>query len=247
MNNIIVTKIEELYTVHSPKGRYFEMKERPCYGLSLCIDGQITYTHRGRTFVSDPGHAVLLPKGQSYALYGDKKGAFPVIDFQCTGFEGTDFMVFSLQEPEVFIKDFQRMQALEAQPLKQMGLFYKLLARLVAPRAELQPHLQSALHYIDLHWQESGLTNGQIAGATGISEVYLRKLFDRQFGTSPKQYILDLRLERAKQLLREPDKSVTAVAEDCGFSGVYHFCRSFKEKVGLTPTQYRKQTAFFGI
>ena len=52
---------------------------------------------------------------------------------------------------------------------------------------------------------------------------------------------------RAKQLLETGNLSVTQVAEKCGFSGVYHFCRSFKNITGLTPTQFAKQSQKIGL
>ncbi len=242
-----VTKIEELYTVFSPKGRCFEMKNRPYYGLSFCTDGQITYTHKGKTYISDPDHAVLLPKGQSYTLYGDKKGTFPVIDFQCTGFNSDTFLVIPLQNKEIFLKNYEYMCAHRQHPLKQMSIFYEMLERLTARHNSEAPSLEAALRHIDRHWQEPGLSNRQVADAAGISEVYLRKLFLKQLGTTPKQYILDRRLEWAKQLLRSGAHSVTEVAEECGFSGVYHFCRIFKEKTGYTPKEYTRQNRIQGI
>ena len=45
----------------------------------------------------------------------------------------------------------------------------------------------------------------------------------------------------AKQLLSEGQKKISAIAEECGFSSTYHFCRSFKERVGTTPSEFRSQ------
>ncbi len=245
-----ITKIEELYVVTSPKGRHFEMKERPCFGLSFCIDGQITYTHQGKTYLSDPEHAVLLPKGQSYTLYGDKKGRFPVIDFQCNDYEGDSFMVLPLQNRDFFLKSFEQMHALFSHPEqrpKMMSLFYEMLSRLTMPAPYQNPRLHTALQYLESHLMLPTLQNTAIAQAAGISEVYLRKLFLQFYGQTPKQYILERRMAKAKTLLNNSERTVTNIAEECGFSSVYHFCRSFKEKTGLTPTEYTKQTQNYGI
>lgn len=60
-------------------------------------------------------------------------------------------------------------------------------------------------------------------------------------GVSPKQFIIELRMQKAKQLLSEGRLKIWAIAEACGFSGCYHFCKSFKQHVGITPNEYRKQ------
>ncbi|MBQ7935741.1 MAG: helix-turn-helix transcriptional regulator [Clostridia bacterium] len=250
MKNITITKIEELYTVVSPKGRYFEMKERPCFGLSFCMVGQITYTHNGKTYISDPDHAILLPKGQSYTLHGDKKGRFPVIDFQCIDFDCKTFQVIPLQNKESFIKDYEHLKSLflhSEHRLKTLGLFYEILERLTAQSNDGSGYLHPALHYLEEHIADPLLSNALLAKQAGISEVYFRKLFLQQYGTTPKQYILELRLRKAKQLLTDTAHSVTAVAEECGFSSVYHFCRIFKEKTGSTPKEYIRQTKNIGI
>lgn len=54
LSKIVVTDIKETLTVSSPKGRFEKINNRKSYGISFCISGQITYTHRGEKFVSDP-------------------------------------------------------------------------------------------------------------------------------------------------------------------------------------------------
>ena len=107
-------------------------------------------------------------------------------------------------------------------------------------------YLGIAINYIENHLFEPDLSNEGIASALGISEVYLRKLFRQGCRTTPKQYILSLRLARAKQLLCHTNYSVTRVSEACGFSCVYHFCRSFKNKVGCTPREFSADLRFDG-
>ena len=84
LENITITDITETFTVFSPKGRFEKINDRKTYGLSVCNDGQTTYIHNGTKTISDKNHAVILPQGQSYTLYGNKTGIFPVINFTCT-------------------------------------------------------------------------------------------------------------------------------------------------------------------
>ena len=86
LNKIVVTDIIDVRTVFSPKGRYAKINNRKCYSLSFCNEGQITYTHNKKIYVSDPHHAIILPKGQGYTIRGDKSGVFPVINFECFDF-----------------------------------------------------------------------------------------------------------------------------------------------------------------
>ena len=112
INKITVTDIKELFTVSSPKGRSEEIKNRKSYGLSFCAEGKITYKIKGKTTVSDEKHAVILPKGQSYSLYGNKSGIFPVMNFDCKEFLCDEVISLSIQSADTYIKDFEKMKAL---------------------------------------------------------------------------------------------------------------------------------------
>lgn len=60
------------------------------------------------------------------------------------------------------------------------------------------------------------------------------------FLTSPMDDLISERIDRARWLLRNEPISVTAVAERCGFASIYHFSRTFKKRVGSSPTQFRR-------
>ena len=73
----------------------------------------------------------------------------------------------------------------------------------------------------------------------------MRKLFIHHLNTTPKQYILEQRLQKAKGLLTDTSLTVTAISENCGFSSIYHFSREFKKKNGITPSQYAESHKIF--
>ncbi|MBR4864806.1 MAG: helix-turn-helix transcriptional regulator [Oscillospiraceae bacterium] len=248
-DNIIVTRIHEPFTVHSHKGRYFQMNGRRYFGLSLCISGQITYTHNGVTYVSQPGNAVILPQGGEYTLCGDKAGLFPLINFHCTGLPTDRFLVLPLEDPHGCLAEFDAIRAsflAGGKQLEVFSLFYRLLHKVLQSQPA-DSRLTPVLRYIDTYYSDAGLTNQLLADHLGISEVYLRKLFLEELHITPKQYILEKRITEAKQLLRNTTVGVSQVGEQCGFSGVYHFCRAFKKRVGITPTQYAEQNRIFNL
>ncbi|MGB0894198.1 MAG: Ada metal-binding domain-containing protein [Parashewanella sp.] len=77
----------------------------------------------------------------------------------------------------------------------------------------------------------------------GISSRYLRKLFNQQFGTSPKQYMQYKQLLFAKQLLQQTSLPVTQVALASGFASLRNFNQVFHQRLLLTPTQFRKNSS----
>ena len=75
----------------------------------------------------------------------------------------------------------------------------------------------------------------------GVQKTVFMEAFRSITGTTPCQYVLDQRLEYARDLLLESTLSVTAIAERCGFSDSFYFSRCFKKRYFLSPLQYRKQ------
>ena len=240
-DEVTVTAVEEHYTVHFPKDRVVRMKDRPSFGLSLCVSGQLTYTMGEQKIVSDPDHAILLPLGGNYRIHGDKEGVFPVINFQCTGLSCDRILAIPLANPQSCLRDcetLQRLLRLGGSRMQIFSAFYGLLEKVAAGEERGADPLAKVICHMEENLADPGLSNSVLAQRSHISESYLRKLFYRQYHTTPKQYILELRLQKAKLLLTDTASSVTEVAEACGFSSVYHFCKVFKVRTGTTPTQY---------
>lgn len=246
---ITITDIKEIFTVFSPKGRVAKIENRTSFGLSFCIDGQITYTHNGKEIISDKNHVVLLPEGQTYTLYGDKTGSFPVINFTCADHLCDTVISFPVQNTEAYIKDFEKLRSLslfEDNRAEMMSIFYHMLHRLSAQSSSCNVIIP-AIKYLESNYQNPNLTNADLAMQCRISEVYFRRIFTSCYNMTPKQFLIDIRINKAKQLLSEGALKINSVAVKCGFSNQYHFCRVFKEKTGLTPTEYMKQNRIYKI
>jgi len=79
-----------------------------------------------------------------------------------------------------------------------------------------------------------------LAAKSGLSPFHFARLFRMTTGTSPHQFVLAQRLEKAKCLLRETEAALADVALDAGFANQSHMTRMFKRRFGLTPRAYRK-------
>ncbi|MGV0025042.1 helix-turn-helix domain-containing protein [Phormidesmis priestleyi] len=98
--------------------------------------------------------------------------------------------------------------------------------------------LRQALEYIDAHLSEN-LSLSAIADELEMSQYYFCRLFKRSTGVAPHQYLIQQRIERAKQLLKQPQLTGTTVALKCGFSSQSHLAKHFRQRTGLTPNQFR--------
>ncbi len=98
--------------------------------------------------------------------------------------------------------------------------------------------MADAKDYIDRNYEDLALSVSSLAASAEMSEVYFRRLFRLAFGITPTQYILSVRLSRAKELLADGGIGLTECARLSGFSSPQYFCRVFKEKFGITPAKY---------
>lgn len=87
----------------------------------------------------------------------------------------------------------------------------------------------------------SSLDIDDICGATAYSRAHIFREFKKITGKTVMNYYSDLKMEKAKQLLRETDNSVSNIAEILNFDTPNYFSKTFKKKIGLTPLQYKKR------
>jgi AraC family transcriptional regulator len=101
-----------------------------------------------------------------------------------------------------------------------------------------QRQLLQVLDYIDTHLhQEIKLTD--LASLLGMSQFHFSHQFKQATGISPYQYLLQQRIERAKQLLKRSDRSIADIALTCGFNSHSHLSKQFRQLTETTPKAYR--------
>ena len=100
--------------------------------------------------------------------------------------------------------------------------------------------IKTALRIIDYNYS-SPITVEQIAERLSLNTSYFSRIFSEQIGRSPKQYLLNKRIERAKELLIETNASIFDIANSVGYDDQLYFSRVFKKKTTLSPIEYRKQ------
>jgi AraC-like DNA-binding protein len=93
--------------------------------------------------------------------------------------------------------------------------------------------------YVSTHvWED--LSVPFVASRVDMSPSYLTALFQKHLGISPGEYIRRVKLQESKQLIRENKLNFTEIAAELQYSTVHHFSRQFKEKFGMTPSEYAK-------
>ena len=91
---------------------------------------------------------------------------------------------------------------------------------------------------------DKSLTIENIAKNCGISVSKLKMLFAEQSDLSPMAYFISLKIDKAKELIRETSLNFTQISEMLGFKTVYYFSNRFKQKTGMSPSEYAKKSSF---
>jgi AraC-like DNA-binding protein len=108
--------------------------------------------------------------------------------------------------------------------------------------AALLPYLRRARDLADRHYAEP-LDLDSMSAAAQVSKYYFSRCFADTYGETPMRYVTRRRIERAQDLLRTANLTVTEVCMMVGFASLGSFSSRFRELVGETPTQYRDRWA----
>ena len=100
--------------------------------------------------------------------------------------------------------------------------------------------IRRAKTYIEAHYREK-ISLDEIASVIGISRYYFSTLFKQAAGTNFSTYLNEIRVNKAKELLRNTNMTVGQVYDQVGFNDQQYFCKTFKKYTGMTVTEYREQ------
>ncbi|MHC5373275.1 AraC family transcriptional regulator [Enterococcus sp. LJL120] len=132
-------------------------------------------------------------------------------------------------------------------PLKVSGMIYSFLMLIKESTLAESSHyskyhdlIQPVVTYIKKHYAEE-IRNEELAQLIGYSPQYLNRLFKDVYQTSPNQYLLEYRMQKAKELLaNEPLLTIQEISAATGFSNASHFIALFKRSEQVTPKNFRR-------
>ena len=205
-----------------------------------------------------PQNALLYaPKGSRYKILflgeaGEQEDVVAV-HFQMTDRAGEDVIasevpVICLKSPELSVGILLDTLAKECEknvvcfPEVNAGL-YKLLSQICQKQKKYttKNRFSRIRKGIELLEGNNDLSIAEIAAACGVSECYFRRLFREYSGESPMDFRQKRRIERARQLLlSDEDYTIGEIALELGFLDIYHFSKTFKKLLGVSPNRFLK-------
>lgn len=111
----------------------------------------------------------------------------------------------------------------------------------VRPEGLQKSQIRNICTYIENNLDEN-LDVQRLSNVLGLSAAHFSRQFKAASGRAPHQFILELRLERAKRLLRNTTNPIAQVALECGFSHQEHLTNVFRRKIGMTPAEFRRSS-----
>lgn len=117
--------------------------------------------------------------------------------------------------------------------------FLNMLCRAETAMPVVHPLAKKLKDYLDTNYQKV-ITNSTLAEEFGFVATYLSRVFKNQYGMTPSVYLVQIRMEHAKKMMREqPDCLVKEVAEAVGYSDQYYFSKVFHKETSVWPTEFR--------
>lgn len=251
LSKVIIKDIKSVYKLNnSPVNVITERKNRERWSVGLKKQGQTIYTCNGKKILSDEFHPVILPMGCSYTWTCTDPGEYYFIEFEAD-IKCDDILSFEIKDNNFILKNFYAMEKRrtlkkELHEIKNTRDLYDILIFLAETKtkkytpqskAEL---IKPAVNYMAENFFENDITISGLAKMCGISDVYFRKIFGIIYGVSPIKYLHNIRIEKAKELLKSDFSLVSQVAESVGYNSIYNFSKMFKIYTGMTPREFTK-------
>ena len=210
----------------------------------------------GRQFRAREGQVVMLDCYAPHAYWTEEgwEAEWLHFDGPCArgyfdAVTGGDSPVVTLKNSYRFEKNLRQIytQFRDAAPVREALLnnhIVNLLTELLVGREVASPGARSvgiiedSVAYINDHLAQE-LSLAGLAAQAALSPFYFSRLFKKETGFSPHQYILATRISSAKFLLQSTGDSVKTICFTVGFTSESNFCTAFKKETGLTPSEYR--------
>lgn len=255
-----VERIFTLFYQEKEQGFLFPGEAHPMAELTYVDQGELHSVADGKDLLLKQGELVVYGPNQWHMQYADIGVAprFVTVSFSFRGTElekltnrrftlprgGGELLKGMLREQER-TDEYSDDMILSQLNLLLLGLLRseaenggEKLQTGIAARGENEI-IRRAQQYISAHIR-SRLTVPIVARQVDVSPSYLTALFHKNLQIAPGEYIRRIKLQESKQMIREGNLNFTQIAAQLQYSTVHHFSRQFKEKFGITPTEYAK-------
>ena len=228
------------------------------YLITVVLGGNGTLSIDGQTHTLSRQDAFLIPPNILHEYQADEHDPwhYAWISFEVDGFDeifsqiGRYQHTRRIENPDMilhYISLIKRHQVMGFDPSNKMredAIIKLFLSELLLEESKsMQPawmiRVQNIKDYIQNHYFEP-ITIQELADRFRYNRSYLCRMFKQIEGKSPKQYIIDLKIQIAGNMLLESDASVKNVSNSVGYEDSFTFSKIFKKRMGIAPQEYKK-------
>lgn len=250
-----------------PPGHRFGPNKRISHILHIVDNGKGVLEIFGQSYEISGGQIFLIPSGVEawYQADLEEPWTYRWIGFegisareviQAVGFRKSNpvLRIHCMEKVNAYLDFIIRTpQLVFENELKRNGylmlMFYELMVdyrETCLREGKLPPgqrypgtdYVEKAIDYISANYSKRIKIN-ELADYIGVNRSYLTSCFQKSLGCSPQEYLVNLRIEKAKSLLKKEDIHINEVASIVGYTDPLAFSKAFKSKTGLSPKEYR--------
>ncbi|MCH1978147.1 AraC family transcriptional regulator [Lawsonibacter sp. OA9] len=219
------------------------------YLIFRILEGSLNFEYENSRFTAFPGDIIYLDSNIPNHYWASGKVRFQYFHFngplaksfyellhtqQGICFTGKSESAF------LFNSILKEMAQPNASDQKLSLLMYNLIAGLAIPSSKYaNENILRAQQYINDNFYKP-ITVDDIADYASLSRYHFSRIFKKDTGFSPHQYLINVRLRHARELLSSDSASLDTIAMTCGFSSTSHFISVFKKETGVTPVMFKK-------
>lgn len=243
--------------------QFFGPAIRENYVLHYITDGRGYLEYRKQKIPLQKGDIFLLIPGEVTYYFADNQTPWSYYWLGISGIKAQEYFNLSsihdtayLRSPHTkalgkfigtIVKDAERLDESKASQLHVISQLFELMHQLNALSPNLdqetispsQKLYREAKHLIDIGYNSQDISIQYIADKLGVHRSYLSSIFKDFHKISPKEYLLEVRMKRAKELLETTDQPIKIIAYSVGYLDPLHFSKAFRQYYDCSPSQYR--------
>ena len=239
-----------IFKIKREKSEQKSTKARSYDSLSIRLKGSALFKTESNKIKAEPGGVLYIPKNEIYAQRTEGETIL-VIHFINYSFDkNSSIDILNVEDAEYVKNTVSEMYDIWKQQApgfryKCTALLYSLLyylniqAQNNYANTKLDKKLQSAVNYIHENFRSQNISISSLAKSCAVSQTYFRKTFKEIYKSTPLEFIINLRLEYASQLLQSKLYTISEASEKSGFNDSKYFSRLFKKRYGISPAKYK--------
>lgn len=220
------------------------------YTLHFVISGSGYLKMGGKVHEIGAGQIFIIPPNEPMMYYPDCEDTWKYIWFTLSARRAGKMLAetgATRDEPVITPEDSGQTASLMmkvflngnfADDYRVISVFYELMHRISHQESEKTDNIKSL---IDANYADAEFSIAKLCRACGLSHAQLCRVFSEKFGITAKRYLIDKRMEYAKELLRSTELKLATVALSSGYSDPTHFMKEFKRHNGVTAGVYRAE------